>query len=93
MKKVIGLFLAAVMWISTPLIAQDSTHPSTTQPKKEAKPPIGIGLKGGVNFANVTNVSDVSGGKSTGFLVGAFFAPNSKGIVGFRTEFIFSKQG
>ena len=95
MKKVIGLFLAAVMWISTPLVAQDSTHtaPTQTKEKKESKPPIGIGLKAGVNFANVTNVSDVGGGKSTGFMIGAFFAPNSKGIVGFRTEFIFSKQG
>ena len=108
MKKMIGLLLVAIA-LNAAALAQDSTLKSpppnqpagqpatqtTNQPqeKKEHKPPIGIGIKGGVNFANVTNVSDVNGSHSTGWMIGAFFQPNSKGILGFRTELIYSKQG
>jgi len=73
--------------------AQDSTKPA--KQKKEPKPGIGLGIKAGTNFANVTNASDISSSSTNGFLVGAFFAPGGGGkqVLGFRTEFIYSKQG
>jgi outer membrane protein with beta-barrel domain len=52
-----------------------------------------FGIKGGVNFASVTNASDINASNESGFLVGVFLAPPSKGIMGFRTELIYSKQG
>ena len=52
-----------------------------------------IGLKTGLNFANVTGASSINSSSRTGFLVGAFLAPKSKGVLGFRTELIYSKQG
>ncbi|MEO8712798.1 MAG: outer membrane beta-barrel protein [Parafilimonas sp.] len=52
-----------------------------------------IGIKTGVNFANVTNASSVSNSSRSGFLAGIFLAPKSKGILGFRTELIYSRQG
>jgi len=52
-----------------------------------------IGLKGGVNFANVTEVSSINNTNQTGFAIGAFMAPKPKGFLGFRTELIYSKQG
>ena len=52
-----------------------------------------FGIKAGVNFANVTNASDVSASNNTGFLVGIFLAPPSKGVLSSRTELIFSRQG
>lgn len=52
-----------------------------------------IGVKGGVNFANVTDVSSINNSSQTGFAIGAFMAPKPKGLLGFRTELIYSKQG
>jgi hypothetical protein len=52
-----------------------------------------FGIKAGVNFANVTNASDINSGSESGFMAGIFLAPPSKGGMGFRTELIFSRQG
>lgn len=54
---------------------------------------LGIGLKAGVNFANVTNGSSFNSSNRSGFMVGAFLAPSSKGILSSRTELIYSRQG
>lgn len=52
-----------------------------------------IGVKGGLNFANVSNASSINSSSQTGFLGGLFLAPPSKGVMGFRTEIIYSRQG
>ena len=52
-----------------------------------------IGIKGGLNFANVTKASSINNSSRTGFHVGLFLAPPSRGIIGSRTELIFSRQG
>jgi hypothetical protein len=52
-----------------------------------------IGIKAGLNFANVTNASDVNASSQTGFLVGLFLAPQSKGLISSRTELVYSRQG
>jgi len=52
-----------------------------------------IGLKGGMNFANITKVSSINNTSNTGFAVGLFLAPRSKGILGYRSEIDFSRQG
>ena len=54
---------------------------------------IGIGIKGGVNFANVNSTSALSTSNTSGYMIGAFFAPPGGRAIGFRTEFIFSHQG
>jgi hypothetical protein len=54
---------------------------------------LGIGIKGGYNFANVTNASQINNSSRAGFLVGLFLAPQSKGIITSRHEFIYSRQG
>jgi hypothetical protein len=54
---------------------------------------LGIGLKGGLNFANVTNASSINNSSRSGFHVGLFLAPQSKGIITSRHEFIYSRQG
>lgn len=64
--------------------------------KSKTKPSavkIGIGLKAGLNFANVTGASSISSKNKTGFMVGAFYSPPSKAIFGYRMEFVFSRQG
>ena len=93
MKKVIFLLGSLVLFLS---VLGQNNDPSAPPAPKEKKPPkkqIGIGLKGGVNFSNVTNASEVNANNTTGFMIGAYFAPPTKGIFGFRTEIIYSRQG
>lgn len=52
-----------------------------------------IGLKAGLNFANVTNASSVNNSSRSGFHAGVFLAPGGKKIFGYRTEILYSKQG
>lgn len=86
------LLVVMSLLVTCSAMAQDSTGVNKKK-KKESKPLIGIGIKGGVNFANVTNAKSINGSNRTGFMVGAFFAPQSKSIISSRTELIFSRQG
>jgi hypothetical protein len=52
-----------------------------------------IGIKAGLNFANVTKASSINNSSRTGFHAGVFLAPPSSGIIGSRTELIYSRQG
>ena len=52
-----------------------------------------IGIKGGLNFANVTKGSSINSSSRSGFHVSVFLAPPSKRILGYRTELTFSRQG
>lgn len=54
---------------------------------------LGIGLKAGLNFANVTSASSISSSNRSGFLFGIFLAPSNKGIISSRTELEYSRQG
>jgi len=54
---------------------------------------IGIGIKAGLNYANITNASSINSSNQTGFLIGMFFSPRSKSIFSSRTELIYSRQG
>src|ERR1700741_2275821 len=90
MKKIfviMGLILFAIIGS----YAQDGD--TQKKEKKEPKPVKGFGFKAGLNFANVTNASDINASKQTGFMVGGFFPPPSKSIISSKTELIFSRQG
>jgi opacity protein-like surface antigen len=52
-----------------------------------------IGIKAGLNFANVTNASSINNSSQTGFHAGVSFSPSSKSILGSRTELLYSGQG
>jgi hypothetical protein len=52
-----------------------------------------IGVKGGLNFCNVTNASSINSSSQSGFHIGLLLAPPSKKIISSRTELIFSRQG
>lgn len=54
---------------------------------------LGVGVKAGLNFANITKASSINNSSRTGFHAGVFMAPPSKGIISSRTELIFSRQG
>jgi Outer membrane protein beta-barrel domain len=52
-----------------------------------------FGLKAGLNFANVTSASSINSNSRSGFHAGVIFGPKSKGILSYRTELLYSKQG
>lgn len=54
---------------------------------------LGIGIKAGYNFANVTNASSINNSSRAGYLFGIFLAPQTKGVITSRHEFIYSRQG
>lgn len=52
-----------------------------------------IGIKAGLNFANVSKASSINSTSKSGFLVGLFLATPGKKIIGSKTELQFSRQG
>lgn len=52
-----------------------------------------IGIKAGLNFANVSKASSINSSSRSGFHAGIFLAPPSKKIISSRTEILFSRQG
>lgn len=52
-----------------------------------------IGIRTGVNFANVTKASSINNSSRSGFNIGLLLSPSSKSIISSRTELIFSRQG
>lgn len=68
------------------------TKPST-KPTKSSKSKLGIGLKAGVNFANVTSTSSIKSSNKTGYMFGAFMGSSSGSLISRRMELIYSKQG
>lgn len=52
-----------------------------------------FGIKGGLNFANVTKASSINNSSKTGFHAGILFGSGSERVFGFRTELLYSKQG
>jgi hypothetical protein len=74
----------------TSLGQSNPEQPEHSKPKKQAK---GIGIKAGLNFANVRNTGSVNTSNQTGFMGGVFFAPPTGGVIGYRSELIYSRQG
>jgi hypothetical protein len=54
---------------------------------------LGLGLKAGLNFANVTNTAGFNNNSRTGYMIGGYFSPGKKKLIGFRSEIILSRQG
>jgi hypothetical protein len=94
MKNITFLILAFVPFA---VFSQQPTMQPSQQTKEKPKKPehhsIGIGIKAGFNFADVTNASSINSSTRAGFHVGLFLAPSSQGIIGSRTELIYSQHG
>lgn len=52
-----------------------------------------IGIKGGLNFSDITNASSIKSSSQTGYNAGILLGAFNKSIIGFRTEMTYSKQG
>jgi Outer membrane protein beta-barrel domain len=71
---------------------QDSTAATNKQQKKPGNS-LGLGIKAGLNFTNITGTSSISNSSETGYQIGLFLDPSSKSILGSRTELLYSHQG
>ncbi len=67
--------------------------PGADSSKKNKGLKLGIGIKAGLNFANVSDASSINSSSQTGFHAGLFFGGASKSLLGFRTELMYSQQG
>ncbi|HUC80010.1 MAG TPA: porin family protein [Flavisolibacter sp.] len=83
--KIFPLLIALFVTSFTSLNAQNS--------ESAAVPKSWFGIKGGVNFINVKDAGSINGGNNSGFMAGLFFQSPSKGLLGYRSEIIFSRQG
>jgi hypothetical protein len=72
---------------------QDSTGTTKNKQEKKPKSSLGLGIKAGLNFTNVTSASSISNSSETGYQVGLFLDPSTKSILGSRTELVYSHQG
>lgn len=52
-----------------------------------------LGVKAGLNFANISNANEINASTRTGFHAGVFLAGSSKSILSSRTELLYSRQG
>jgi hypothetical protein len=90
MKRFAGLLLLLV-----PLFLYSQQWPTSQDSSghKKQKHSIGIGIKAGFNFSNVTNASQINASSRTGYHVGIFLSPQSKSILSSRTELLYSRHG
>jgi hypothetical protein len=77
------------------LLGQQPGQPDQPAPPKVKKEhhSIGIGIKAGLNFANVTNASSINSSTRAGYHIGAFFSTDPKRIIGSHTELLYSRHG
>jgi Outer membrane protein beta-barrel domain len=54
---------------------------------------LSIGVKGGLNLANVRSADALSINNLTGHMIGGYIATKTKKTFGYRSEFILSRQG
>lgn len=54
---------------------------------------INIGVKAGINFANLSKASGINADQYTGYMIGGYITPKPKKFFGFRSEIILSRQG
>ena len=98
MKKkyfLLGIFSVLLFMSTCAQTDSTQTNKTSTTSNKNKKSSIrnGFGVKAGLNFANVTNVSSINGSSETGFHAGVFFGSFNKGVLGSRTELMYSQQG
>jgi len=91
MKKIFSFLLMLIPAIV--FCQQDSTITANTKQEKKQHNSIGLGIKAGLNFTNVTGASSISNSNETGYQVGLFLDPSTKSILGSRTELVYSHQG
>src|SRR5206468_10007289 len=89
MRKMLFSILAVIL-VTTTVCAQGTVNPNLTKKNNRTR----IGLKAGYDWSYViANQSGLNLNNHSGYMFGAFLAPPSHGLMGYRTELIYSHQG
>jgi hypothetical protein len=95
MKKICyGLCYALSLTTLLLLFSNASVAQTTTAASATVSTKVGLGFRVGLNFAKVTSDADsIQYSYKPGFMISVFLSPHSKGIIGYRTELLYSRQG
>jgi hypothetical protein len=81
--------MASFVFMSTQTFAQTFPGSNKTVSKR-----VGLGFRVGLNYAKVNGSSDsIKYHYKPGLMIAVFLAPPSTGVIGYRTELLYSKQG
>jgi opacity protein-like surface antigen len=72
---------------------QPNASVTASQAPKKQHHSIGIGIRAGLNFANVTNASTINSSTRAGYHVGIFYATDWTKVMGSHTELLYSRHG
>jgi hypothetical protein len=90
MKRIVALLIMLIPFF---LYSQQWPASPDSSGHKKQHHSIGIGIKAGFNFSDVTNASQINPASRTGYHIGLFLAPQSKSILSSRTELLYSHHG
>jgi hypothetical protein len=90
MKKLVGLIL---LFAPFALFSQQESDKSEKTSKPKPHKSIGIGIKAGFDFSNITNASMVNASSRTGYHFGLLIGGGNAHLLGSRTEIIYSRRG
>jgi hypothetical protein len=90
MQRIAALLIMLIPFF---LYSQQWPTPPDSSGHKKQHHSIGLGIKAGFNFSNVTNASQINAASRTGYHVGIFLSPESKSILSSRTELLYSRHG
>ena len=92
MKKIIQISACFFLCMAFIFLSQNSSAQTTTVAKSSNKR--GVGFRVGLNYAKVSGSGDsIKYRYKPGLMVAVFFAPQTTGVIGYRSELLYSKQG
>jgi len=92
MKKIIQL--SACFFLCIAFIFQSQTTSAQTTTGMKSSDKRGFGFRVGLNYAKVSGGSDsVQYHYKPGLMIAVFFAPPGTGVIGYKSELLYSKQG
>lgn len=95
MKKIFRNLFPLLFLLPASVFMSQNTFGQTSQgASKTVSTKMGLGFRVGLNYAKVSSSSDSFQYRyKPGLMVAIFLAPPSSGIIGYRTELLYSKQG
>ena len=92
MKKIIQT--SACFFLSIAFIFQSQTTSAQTTMAMKSSNKRGFGFRVGLNYAKVSGGSDsVQYHYKPGLMIAVFLAPPSSGVIGYKSELLYSRQG
>src|SRR5690242_1037093 len=93
MKKIIQIFACFSLCAAFIFLSQNTSAQSTAIGMKSSGKS-GFGFRVGLNYAKVSGNSDsIQYRYKPGLMIAVFLAPPNTGVIGYRSELLYSKEG